>query len=201
MRLRLLALILSGVVVASSACSDAAPTSPLASPERAGFSRSSTGAEHAADGADDAPESYVFSIDPTRRNRLEFGPHSLDMPANAVCVATSTYGPDWDAPCITSKARTTIVVVVKGTSRGLPRVDFEPAIRFSPRTKVVLSLYVKKLPKDFAAFSVLYCPTTKLSCVDEALTDPTLASQYDRATRTVARRIKHFSGYLVAERY
>jgi len=36
--------------------------------------------------------------------------------------------------------------------------------------------------------------------VDEALTDPSLETVLDRPDKLVYRRIKHFSGYLVAER-
>jgi hypothetical protein len=125
----------------------------------------------------------------------------LDLPANAVCVAESGYGPEWwNAPCVTSTSTTTITIVVKGASKGLPRVDLQPAIRFSPRTTVELGLYVKRLPKGIATYSVLYCAISETSCVDESLDDPTLVSTYDHSLHTVFRRIKHFSGYLVAER-
>jgi hypothetical protein len=202
MRLRLPVLLLSGVVVASSACSDGATTSPLTTPESAGFSRSSnTSGPSGARLVDEQTQTYTFSIDPTRRNHLEFGPHSLDLPANAVCVGDSGYGPAWwDAPCVTSTSRTTITVVVTNPPKGLPRIDLQPEIRFSPRTTVELELYVKNMPKSMATYSVLYCASPTAVCVDESLNDSTLASQYDRSLQEVIRRIKHFSGYLVAER-
>jgi hypothetical protein len=202
MRHRLSALMLSGVVVASSACSDATATSPLATPSSAGFSRSPN--ESGPGGArtvDEDIQTYTFSINPTRQNHLQFGVHTLDLPANAVCVADSGYGPEWwDAPCVTSTSRTTITVVVTGASKGLPRVDLQPAIRFNPRTTVELELYVTRVPKVMATYSVLYCASPTATCVDESLDDPTLVSRYDRSLREVIRRIKHFSGYLVAER-
>lgn len=202
MRLHLSALLLSGVVVALSACSDTVTTSPLAAPQNAGLSRSSD-----QSGPNDTAEpsrthkngTYTFSIDPTRPNHLQFGSHWLDLPANSVCVADSSYSMDWDAPCTTSEARTTITVVVNET-QGLPRVDLQPAIRFSPLTTVTLALYVKTIPED-ATFSLLYCATSSGICVDESLQDATLAARFDPETQVLFRRIKHFSGYLVAERW
>jgi hypothetical protein len=201
MRFRLPALLLSGVVVASSACSDVTTTSPLAAPERAGLSQSAQQSKLNPVSTDDDVESYTFTIDPTRRNQLQFGAHSLDLPANAVCVESSGYGPDWwNAPCATSTRPLTISVQVRGASKGLPRVDLLPAVRFHPHTVVTLELFVKRLSKDKSTFSVLYCGTSKATCIDESLTDPTLTAHYDRPAHTLFRRIKHFSGYLVAER-
>jgi hypothetical protein len=91
---------------------------------------------------------------------------------------------------------------VRSASGGLPRVDFEPEIRFSPDRAAYLTFTVKgKRAKDAAQMRILYCPTsTSKDCVDEALTDPTLETVLDRPMKMVYRRIKHFSGYLVAER-
>lgn len=205
MRLRLSALLLSGVVVALSACSDTVTTSPLAAPQNAGLSRSSDQNSSKADDEhsfEDEGRTYTFSIDPTRPNHLEFGEHSLDLPANSVCDAYSAYGAGWlDAPCTTSKRRTTITVLVEGTPNGLPRVELQPAIRFSPLTTVTLALNVEKMPTGTSTFSVLYCATLDAICIDESLQDPTLVARYDPERQTLFRRIKHFSGYLVAERW
>jgi len=42
-----------------------------------------------------------------------------------------------------------------------------------------------------------YCNAA--GCVDESLTDPDLRSNVDVENKVVFRRIKHFSGYVVAE--
>jgi hypothetical protein len=200
MRLRYLLLAMSGVVVASSACStDATAPLPLAAPESAGLSK---GAAKPQDTSDD--DSYSFTIDPRRDNYLTFGEHSLWLPANTVCdPATSSYGiGTWDSPCATLKTNITITAKVRSASGGLPRVDFEPALRFNPNRDAYLTFFEKgKMAKDAADMRILFCPSSaSKECVDEALLDPTLETVLDRPMKMVYRRIKHFSGYLVAER-
>jgi len=201
MRLRFLLLAMSGVVVASSACStDATSPLPLTAPESAGFSRGpSTPVKDSVEDKD-----YSFRVDPRRDNLLKFGDHSLWLPAHSVCdPATSTYGiGTWNDPC--SPLTTSIVITarVRSTSGGLPRVDFAPALRFNPEKAAYLTFSVKgKLAKEAAEMRILFCPTNSTKdCVDEALTDPSLETVLDRPGKMVYRRIKHFSGYLVAER-
>ena len=200
MRLRYLLLAMSGVVVASSACStDATSPLPLAAPESAGYSK---GPSSPNDGSDD--QTYTFTIDPQRDNYLTFGEHSLWLPAHSVCdPATSTYGlGTWNQPCSPLATSITITAKVRSASGGLPRVDFEPALRFNPLTAAYLTFTVKgKQAKEAAEMRILYCPTSSTKdCVDEALTDPSLETVLNRPMKMVYRRIKHFSGYLVAER-
>ena len=82
----------------------------------------------------------------------------------------------------------TITAKVRGASGGLPRLDFEPALRFSPdQDRIYLTFTVKgKQAKDAAAMRILYCPTSSTKdCVDESLTDPTLATVLDRPQQMV----------------
>ena len=200
MRLRYLLLAMSGVVVASSACStDATSPLPLAAPESAGFSK---GSLKPSDDVDD--DVYTFTVDPRRDNYLTFGAHSLWLPAHSVCdPASSTYGiGTWNDACSPLTTRITITAKVRSTSRGLPRVDFQPALRFNPTKTAYLTFAVKgKKAKEAAGMRILYCPSSAAKdCVDEALTDPSLETVLDRPMKMVYRRIKHFSGYLVAER-
>jgi hypothetical protein len=203
MRLRYLLLAMSGVVVASSACSDATSPLPLAAPGSAGMSRGQSSSSVKETTEDDS-STYTFRIDPRRDSNLQFGAHSLWLPAYSVCdPATSGYGlGTWDVACSPLTTSITITAKVRGASNGLPRVDFEPAIRFSPARAVYLTFAVKgKQAKDAATIGILYCPTSSTKeCVDESLSDPTLATVLDRPLGMVYRRIKHFSGYLVAER-
>ena len=201
MRLRYLLLAMSGVVVASSACStDATSPLPLAAPESAGLSRG--GDKPSKDDADD--HDYTFRIDPRRDNYLNFGDHSLWLPANSVCdPATSSYGiGTWNDACSPLTTTITITAKVRAASGGLPRVDFEPMLRFDPAKTAYLTLSVKgKKAKAAAEMRILYCQTNMAKdCVDEALMDPSLETVLDRPGKMVYRRIKHFSGYLVAER-
>ena len=204
MRLRYLVLAMSGVVVASSACStDATSPLPLAAPESAGFSK---GPSNVNDGSQSGSEDdeYTFTIDPRRDNYLTFGEHSLWLPAHSVCdPATSSYGlGTWNDACSPLTTSITITARVRSASGGLPRVDFEPALRFNPTTATYLTFTVKgKEAKEAAGMRILYCPTSSAKdCVDEALTDPSLNTVLNRSYKMVYRRIKHFSGYLVAER-
>jgi hypothetical protein len=200
MRLRYLLLAMSGVVVASSACSnDATSPLPLAAPESAGFSR---GPSTSSGDVDD--DVYSFTIDPRRDNYLTFGDHSLWLPSHSVCdPASSTYGiGTWNDACSPLTTSITITAKVRSASGGLPRVDFEPALRFNPSKAAYLTFTVKgRQAKEAAEMRILYCPSSaSKECVDEALSDPTLETVLDRPMKMVYRRIKHFSGYLVAER-
>lgn len=208
MRLRYLLLAMSGVVVASSACStDATAPLPLTAPESAGLSKGGLPdgrAKPVKGTTDDDSSTYVIQVDPRRDNYLQFGAHSLWLPAHSICdPATSGYGiGTWDDRCSPLTTRITITARVRSASGGLPRIDFEPALRFNPRESVYLTLAVKgKQAQEAAAMRILYCPTNVSKfCVDEALTDPSLETVLDRPNKQVYRRIKHFSGYLVAER-
>ncbi len=205
MRLRYLIIAMSGVVVASSACStDATSPLPLAAPENAGFLKGGVNPPQATDKDSSREDDYTFRIDPRRDNYLAFGDHSLWIPAHSVCdPATSDYGiGTWNLACTPLTTGITISAKVRSASGGLPRVDLQPAIRFNPAHEVILNFFVKgKQAKDAAEMRILYCPTSSTKdCVDESQADQSLQTVLDRPDKRVFRRIKHFSGYLVAER-
>lgn len=190
----------SGVVVASSACSMDGTTAP------AGIAPSSaTLAKGGIGGGVTVVDSvqYVFTVDPTVSTTLSFGDHSLSIPAGAICSLTETYGAaHWNTSCARQTGRMTITAKVKGASNGLPRVDFEPALRFSPDRDVELSLYIKRVKQNntVTAWKILYCAKAgNTDCIDESLPDTELSSSIINGNNGVRRRIKHFSGYLVAE--
>jgi hypothetical protein len=215
MRLRFLVLAIAGVVVASSACSVDATSPLLSSPQNGpSFSRGSSPDAHAdqqsrrelddrqsAEGTDSS--SYRFTIDPSRDNVLRFGPHALTLPAHSVCgLSSSGYGLGlWDEKCKSEKQPLTITIGVTSAPGGLPRIDLGPKMRFNPKSAVVLAVHVPHATERLAShWRVLYCPTTRAAeCIDESLRDPSLATQLDRRASLLLRRIKHFSGYLVAE--
>lgn len=210
MRLRYLIIAMSGVVVASSACSDVTAPLPLAAPGNAGLSKGQANAlpngnaKPVTGTIEDDSSVYVVRIDPRRDNYLQFGAHTLWLPAHSVCdPATSGYGMGtWDLSCSPLTSSITITAKVRSASGGLPRIDFQPALRFNPHESVYLTLAVKgKQAQQAAAMGILYCQNSATkSCVDESLTDPTLETVLNRPDHLVYRRIKHFSGYLVAER-
>jgi hypothetical protein len=142
---------------------------------------------------------YSFTIDPSVDQSLSFGASHIDIPANAVCeLSSSSYGPEhWNDSCTPETAPLTITAVVKNAATDHPSVDFEPALRFNPETTVSLFLYVTDQATLDASRVVEYCNAS--GCVDESLTDPSLRSNVDTTNNVVFRRIKHFSGYVVAE--
>ena len=147
-------------------------------------------------------QTYVFTIDPNVDNTLMMGAHAVTIPASAVCsLAGSSYGlGTWNTACTAERLPFTITATIFGNADG-GRLEFSPALRFSPTTNVQIWMYSKKAsPSDKAILSILYCPTMdKKSCYDESLTDASLAVDYNRKDNVVFRRIKHFSGYVVAE--
>jgi hypothetical protein len=145
-----------------------------------------------------ADGSYSFVIDPSQDQSLTLGPSHLDIPANAVCdLASSSYGlGQWDESCTPQTDTFTVTAVVRNAGTDHPSVDFEPALRFSPDKMVNLYLFVTNDATLDASRLVEYCNAS--GCVDESVADASLASAVDLENRVVFRRIKHFSGYMVA---
>jgi hypothetical protein len=154
-----------------------------------------TSAQKALVGVSDG--SYQFEIDPTRNESLQLGASRLEIPANAVCdLDESTYGADfWNDECALQTEPFTVTAVVRNAATDHPSVDFEPALRFNPDKQVELYLYVTDQATLDAARVVKYCNAE--GCVDESLTDPSVASKVDLENRVVFRRIKHFSGFII----
>jgi hypothetical protein len=144
-----------------------------------------------------ADGTYSFVIDPSQAQSLSLGASHLDIPANAVCdLATSSYGVEhWEESCDAQADTFTIRAVVRNAASDHPSVDFEPALRFSPDKQVGLYLYVTNDATLDASRVVKYCNAN--GCVDESISDASLASSVDLENRVVFRRIKHFSGYVV----
>lgn len=146
---------------------------------------------------------YTFTFDPSKDQSFDLGPNHLDIPRNAVCdLETSSYGVQyWNDRCSPERGTVTITATITHAKSDHPRIDFQPAMRFNPRTEVVLYLYAKRASKNDADMLVMkYCSGDHGKCVDESLTDRDLATSVDRRHNVVFRRIKHFSGYVVAER-
>ena len=144
--------------------------------------------------------SYQFTVDPTVDQSINLGPNHLSLPANAICdIASSSYGAShWGEACVPQKAPVTITAVVRNATTDHPSIDFFPAMRFSPDKNVSLYIYVPTGMADFQKNWVMkYCNDASV-CVDESLTDPSLASYADNVNMMVFRRIKHFSGYIIA---
>jgi len=156
-----------------------------------------SGAQRALVGVSDG--TYTYQIDPSEAQSLQFGASHLDIPANAVCdLATSTYGVGtWNDSCAAQTDTFTITAVVKDAATDHPSVEFQPALRFNPASTVNLYLYVTDQATLDASKVMKYCNAD--GCVDESIADPDLRSNVDVENKVVFRRIKHFSGYVVAE--
>lgn len=182
-------------------CSGDATSPSAAQPKSLSAMKSSpfvpTDAQRALVGVADG--TYSFTIDPSQDQSLSLGASHLDIPANAVCdLATSSYGVGtWNDACSAQTDSFTITAVVRNAATDHPSVEFQPALRFNPQSNVNLYLYVTDQATLDATKVMKYCNAT--GCVDESLTDSELISNVDVENKVVFRRIKHFSGYVVAE--
>jgi hypothetical protein len=143
---------------------------------------------------------YTFTVDPRRNETLVLGANLLSIPANAICdIAGSSYGSShWDEDCTLQRDPVVITAVVRNAKSSHPSIDFYPAMRFSPDKKVSLYVYVPRAERHQTKELVMqYCNDEKV-CVDESLADASLRTMTDRNNSVVFRRIKHFSGYIVA---
>lgn len=189
-------LALMGVLLTGCAADNVRPLAQPASQLRTS-PFAPTAAQKALVGVSDG--TYSFVIDPSQDQSLSFGASYLQIPANSVCdLATSSYGSDhWNEACTAQTDTFTVTAVVRNAATDHPSVDFEPALRFSPDKTVSLYLYVTDDVTLDNSRVMKYCNAS--GCVDESLTDPTLASSVDLANRVVFRRIKHFSGYIILQ--
>ena len=146
--------------------------------------------------------SYSVTFDPKQTQSFSLGPNHLDIPAYSVCnLVTSGYGAStWDNSCSPHTLPVTMTVVITGAATDHPQIDFFPAMRFNPTKNVQLFIYVPNATSASAKSWVMqYCATGSTTCVDESKTDQSLQSYVDKSANVVFRRIKHFSGYVVAE--
>jgi hypothetical protein len=148
----------------------------------------------------------LFSVGPYSTVTIRLGDHRIYFPAGSICdPALSTYGPtEWDKPCQRLRSYITISAAWwTDPATGHPRIEFQPALRFVPTSDA--SKWVTLTLKDQAASSlqpgqslVITWRDASGNWVDESLTDATQRTMVDPASSSVSRRIKHFSGYLVA---
>jgi hypothetical protein len=180
----------AGVLLA--ACAGEA-TAPSSSPMGVTGSPANRALAGAVDGV------YTFEIDPTQSQSLAIGASHLELPANAICdIAASSYGPGtWNDGCSLQQEPVTITATVTDAATDHPRIDFQPALRFSPNREVMLYIAVTDEATLNNSKVVKYC--NEAGCVDESLSDSSLVSHVDENNLLVFRRIKHFSGYVVAE--
>ena len=159
-----------------------------------------TAAEKALIGVVDG--TYSVTFDPTQDESFALGPNHLDIPAGAVCdLLTSGYGAAyWDQSCEPQQQPVTLTVVIQNASSDHPSINFYPAMRFDPSKNVELYMYAPHVSvTDAKNWLMSYCPDLG-GCFDESATDNSLSTVIDYANDMLFRRVKHFSGYTVAER-
>ena len=144
---------------------------------------------------------YSVVVDPNLDQSFNLGPNHLDIPAGAICVlGKSGYGPlFWNKSCAPQKNHLQLTVIIRNSASDNPSIDFYPAMRFSPTKQVKLYMYAPHVSAtDAKNWQMFYCPNGG-DCFDESLTDPSLATSIDYTNNVLFRRVKHFSGYTVAE--
>jgi hypothetical protein len=190
----------AGGLLTGCAHDSTAPNAAAGESQRSSSPFAPTASQKALVGVTDGV--YTFTIDPTQDQSLALGPNHLDLPANSVCnLATSRYGSQyWNDSCSPETTPVTITAIVKNADSDTPSIDFFPAMRFNPRNRVALYIFVPTGLRDFASlWTMEYCPTSAW-CYDESRYDRDLKTYIDSDNSVVFRRIKHFSGYVVAER-
>ena len=147
---------------------------------------------------------YKVTFDPKADQLLHLGPNAISIPRDAVCnldLSVTGYGAtSWNKDCRPETQPVNLVITIKNATSARPSISFSPAMRFSPNRDVQLFMYAPKVSKDDAKnWLMFYCPD-KGACVDESLTDRDLVTNIDHSRNMLWRRVKHFSGYTVAER-
>jgi hypothetical protein len=113
--------------------------------------------------------------------------------SSSICdPGTSSYGPgEWNASCDASTSAVQITAKSWVGASGKLDSDFQPALRFVPGAKKAVTVYLKD--RDLVAHRIDYCSAS--GCVDESVSDSSLATHYDGNNGWAYRAIKHFSGY------
>ena len=144
---------------------------------------------------------YAVTFNPMQNQSFSLGPNHLDIPAGAVCnLLTSGYGADyWNRPCTPQTLPVTLTVVIKNSQSAHPEVQFFPAMRFNPTKTVQLFMYAPHVSRDDAKNWLMFYSPDKGGKIDESLKDSDLTTYIDYTHSVLFRRVKHFSGYVVAE--
>jgi hypothetical protein len=189
-----------------SVLAPARPTNSLAASASPLFSKSENNHERTILGTIElSPNGGIYHV----------GDFDIVLPAGAVCdPATTKYGPrHWDQDCVPANRVITVNVVAE-TRHDRVSIDFQPDIRFRPSAGWVIvqtqayrgaltSSAVRQLSPSasfFNMFAILYAPSGGRQRINELRStgDLSLVTHVNLSTGIVWRRVKHFSGYLIA---
>lgn len=199
------------LAVASMSCGDSTTL-----PNRAAQRHALTGGAPTLDINSDAlvsgVQSTTFTVTSAGGTFQVGNVYTLNFPANSVCdPAVSSYGPGtWDDACTTlADGQSITITATYGFSNSGLFVDFSPALRFNPNTKVTIatSIYALSLtqyadyfasnPSALHFLGIYYTPDRGTTSVTDAGHDGSLVTHVNLKAGVVWRRIKHFSGYNV----
>ena len=142
-------------------------------------------------------EVITFRVDNGQGITKKLGAHVISIPAGAICDASAGYGPTlWDTACKPMRGSVVITATILHDSDAQPYIDFQPAMRFAPNKEVMLFLRQGR-NSDKRVLSIKYCNALAY-CFDESLTDASVKPFRISGTPVIGRRLKHFSGYMVA---
>lgn len=155
-----------------------------------------------------APDSTSadFTVTPSG-GMFVLGKHAVYFPDHAICdPATSSYGQGhWDDPCTALDAPIDFHAEIRTDGNGGAWVDFTPSVRFVPSDNPAQSVWImmktgeQPTESNISGLALLWAPGLESAeRVNEASFDPSLKTFVDMHRGIVFRRIKHFSGYIVA---
>ena len=143
---------------------------------------------------------HWVTIDPRRDNVYGDGINAIRIPAGAICdPETTAYGPAyWDAPCTPATAPIAVPITVSALGGGIV-VHVGRDMRFAPTAdpakQVTLVVDATRITGSVTpGWNIVWLPSDAAVFVDEAESDPSLATS-QRADGRLVRRLKHFSGY------
>jgi len=138
------------------------------------------------------------------------GAYTLTFPEGAVCdpdaedTKVGYANQDWDADCTVATSDIPVRAVLK-YSNGKLYADFQRSLRFVPNKVVTISTNVLagqvEWQNDFGAtqgWAIQFAPGIEEPGVADALTDPSVRTVVVGSTGKIFRRIKHFTGYVIA---
>jgi hypothetical protein len=186
-------------------------TNPVSAPSRS-MSVAAPKFDYSAGGSF-GDQSTEFTVTSRGGSYSVAGLFSVNFPANSVCAPSrSTYGEgEWDKPCSTLSNSESVRITAKLrlTSTGLA-VDFSPALRFNPQTQVTISTdifapvirnnadFFRANPGTLRGLAVTYSATLGGASVSDYVLDPSVVTRVGLTSGRIWRRIKHFSGYVIA---
>ena len=137
------------------------------------------------------PEGGVFPL----------GRHWIYFPENSVCdMSQAEYGEEyWNDLCPIASEPVTINALVFADSVGHPHVEFAEHLRFDPTKQVILHMSFDWREGDGTP-DMLWRKQENAEAVDEGEIDPAMVT-LEGDSWMVYRRVKHFSGYMIAVGY